>query len=75
MTMNLKPRNFPGSSFGTASSSSVTATAKVDVEQFTEQAFIRLRGREMALRVESSDTGVQWKLGVPRIEVRPDGKR
>ena len=75
VTMKLKPRNFPGSSFGTESSSSVTATTKVDVEQFTEQAFIRLRGREMALRIESSDTGVQWKLGVPRIEVRPDGRR
>ena len=75
VTMKLKPRNFPGSSFGTASSSSVTATTKVDVEQFTEQAFVRLRGREIALRVESSDTGVQWKLGVPRIEVRPDGRR
>ena len=75
VTMKLKPRNFPGSSFGTESSSSVTATTKVDVEQFTEQAFVRLRGREMALRVESSDTGVQWRLGAPRIEVRPDGRR
>ena len=73
--MNLKPRNFPGSAFGTASSSSVTATTTVDVEQFTEQAFVRLRSRELALRIESTATGVQWRLGAPRIEVRPDGKR
>ena len=73
--MNLKPRNFPGSAFGTSSSSTVTATTKVDVEEFTKQAFVRLRGREMALRVESTETGVQWRLGAPRIEVRPDGRR
>jgi len=74
-TFSLKPRNFPGSAFGSASSSSVTATQTVDVEQFTDQAFVRLRGRELAVRIESSGEGVFWRLGAPRIDIRPDGRR
>jgi hypothetical protein len=29
----------------------------------------------MALKVQSTDLGVQWQLGNPRIDARPDGKR
>lgn len=74
-TMTLKPRNFPGENYGTSGSGAVTASQVVDVEQFTTQAFIRLRGRAMAFRVESSGSGVHWRLGAPRIEVRADGRR
>tara|TARA_R110002110_G_scaffold214242_3_gene427855 strand:+ start:1212 stop:3533 length:2322 start_codon:yes stop_codon:yes gene_type:complete len=74
-TFSFSPRNFPGNSFGTSSSSTVTASQTVDVEQFTDQAFIRLRGREMAVKVQSTGTGVFWRLGAPRIDVRPDGRR
>ena len=75
----IRPRNFPGSAyealtmrghFGTA-----TATKTVDVQEYTEQLFLSARGRQMALRVESSGTNIAWKLGVPRIDVRPDGRR
>ena len=75
VSFSLKPRDFPGSAFGTSDSASVTATQVVDVEQFTDQAFVRLRSREMAVRLESSDTGVFWRLGAPRIDVRSDGRR
>tara|TARA_R110002110_G_C13369085_1_gene710145 strand:- start:638 stop:1315 length:678 start_codon:yes stop_codon:yes gene_type:complete len=75
VTMTLKPRNFPGQDYGTSGSGAVTASQIVDVEQFTEQAFVRLRGRAMAFRIESSGAGVHWRLGRPRIEVRPDGQR
>ena len=75
VSFSLKPRDFPGSAFGTSDSASVTATQVVDVEQFTDQAFVRLRSREMAVRLESSDTGVFWGLGAPRIDVRSDGRR
>jgi len=74
-TFSFAPRNFPGDAFGSGSSSSVTATQTVDVEQFTDQAFIRLRGREMSVKVESTGDGVFWRLGAPRIDVRPDGRR
>jgi len=29
----------------------------------------------MALRVQSEALGVQWQLGAPRLDVRPDGRR
>ena len=74
-TMTLKPRNFPGEDYGTSGSGTMTASQVVDVEQFTTQAFVRLRGRAMAFRVESSGSGIHWRLGVPRIEVRADGRR
>ena len=71
----LKPRNFSGSAFGTADTSTITGTKMVDVQEFTKQAFVRVRGRQTAFRVESSGTNIAWKLGVPRIDIRPDGRK
>jgi hypothetical protein len=71
----LKPRNFPGSAFGTSDTSEITGTKMVDVQEFTEQSFVRVRGRQVAFRVESSGTNIAWKLGVPRIDIRPDGRK
>ena len=71
----LKPRNFLGSGFGTSDTSTITATKTVDVQEFTEQAFVRIRSRQMAFRVESSGTNIAWKLGASRIDLRPDGQR
>jgi hypothetical protein len=53
----------------------VTRTATVPVEQYTEQVFIRARARQMGFKVSSTELGVQWQLGAPRIDGRPDGKR
>ena len=75
VSFSLKPRNFPGSGFGTSATSNITATKTVDVQEYTEQAFVRIRSRQMALRVESSATNIAWKLGSPRIDVRPDGRK
>jgi len=36
---------------------------------------VRIRGRQMAFRISSTDLGTQWQLGSPRIDVRPDGRR
>ena len=77
-TFTLKTRNFPGGSYLQTSDSSVARTAQETstvVEQFTNQANIRLRGRSFALRVASTDTEIGWRLGSPRIEVRQDGRR
>jgi len=74
-TMILKVRNFPGGNYLDSNSNSVTKTASVPVEQFTEQVFVRLRGRSFAFRIESQDTGVAWRLGSPRVDIRPDGRR
>ena len=74
-TLTLKARNFPGANFDQSEASGVTATQTVDVEQFTTQSNVRLRGRAIAVRLESSEVGTQWRFGVPMIEVRPDGRR
>mgnify|MGYP003630437969 FL=1 len=74
-TMTLKVRNFPGGNYLDSNSNSVAKTASIPVEQFTEQVFVRLRGRSFAFRIESGDTGVAWRLGSPRVDIRPDGSR
>ena len=71
----MKARNFPGGDYLQDDDSTVTKTSSVPVEQFTNQAYVRLRGRSMALRVESTETGVAWRLGSPRMDVRQDGRR
>lgn len=73
--MTLKARNFPGGNYLQSDASGISRTAIIPVEQFTNQAFVRLRGRSIALRVESSTTGVGWRLGSCRIDLRPDGRR
>ena len=75
MNLVLKARNFPGTNYHTTQSSAVTRSATVPVEQFTDQAHVRLRGRSLALRAESSTLGVKWRLGSPRIDIRKDGRR
>jgi len=35
----------------------------------------RIRGRQMAFRIESTDTGDYWKYGSTRIDQRTDGTR
>jgi hypothetical protein len=74
-TFTMKARNFPGGNFLEEDAENVTKTASSPVEQFTNQLYMRLRGRSMALRVESSNTGVGWRLGSPRVDVREDGRR
>jgi hypothetical protein len=73
--MTLKTRNFPGGAYLQSTDKDIVKTASVPVEQFTDQVHVRLRGRSFALRVESDETGVGWRLGSPRIDVRADGRR
>ena len=74
-TLSLKARNFPGGNYLQSDSTDISKTATVPVEQFTNDAFNRLRGRSFALRVESTETGISWRLGSPRVDIRPDGRR
>jgi len=71
----LQTRNYPGGPYLQTSTDAVTRTATVPVEQFTNQVNLRLRGRSFALKIASSDTGVAWRLGSPRVDIRPDGRR
>lgn len=71
----MKSRDFSGENYSTTASGTVTRSVASPVEQYTEQVFVRERGRQMALRVESNATGVKWRVGLPRLEVQPDGRR
>lgn len=71
----LKTQDKPGSSLESGSSSQVSQSATIPVETFTEEAHVRLRGRSLIVRIESSSLGTNWRLGVPRIDVRTDGQR
>lgn len=74
-TFTLKARNFPGADFNNTSSSDAIRTQESPVEEYTDQLFLRVRGRSFALRVESEALGSKWKLGSPRIDLRQDGRR
>ena len=73
--MTMRPRNFPGSNYKTTNNPSVTRSTTVPIEQYTDQVFIRARARQMGFKIQSEDLNVQWQLGTPRLDGRPDGKR
>ena len=81
VTMTLIPMQNSGSGYnspqatGGSNIATVTRTATAPIEQFTGQVFIRLRGRQLIFQIEGNQLGLQWQLGTPRIEVKPDGKR
>jgi hypothetical protein len=81
VTMTLKPRQNPGANYSAAATPTVTSTQNYQaqrnytVQQFTQIVYVRVRGRQMAFRISSDGLGVQWQLGVPSIDLRPDGRR
>ncbi len=81
VTITLKPRQNPGAAYNTSATPTVTSTQNYQgqrnytVQQFTEIVYVRVRGRQMAFKISSDDLGVQWQLGVPSLDIRPDGRR
>lgn len=73
--MTMRPRNFPGSNYITTNEPDVDRSTTVPVEQYTEQVFIRARARQMGFKIQSDELNVQWQLGAPRLDARPDGRR
>lgn len=71
----LKAQDYSGSNFSQTRNNNTTLTATVPVSQFTDQTYFRIRGRMLTLRLQSTGVGVAWRMGVPRIDVRPDGRR
>ena len=81
VTMTVKPRQNSGTPYGAADSPGVTSSDNYsikgvyNIQQFTGQVYTRLRGRQMAFRIESNSLGVAWQLGTCRLDLRPDGRR
>ena len=71
----IRSRDFGGDNFTESPSDSAIRTATSPVEQYTDKIDLRARGRQMSIRVENTATEVKWRLGAPRIDVRPDGRR
>ena len=71
----FQTRRFPGSAYDQTTVSDIIRSSTVPVEQYTDQVRLRMRGRSFALKIESDNTGVEWRLGTPRVELRPDGRR
>jgi hypothetical protein len=81
LDFGLRPRQNPGNPYGQGDSPAVISANNYNiqrtynVQQFTPQVYVRLRARQMAFRVESNGLGVAWQLGIPRIDLQPNGKR
>ena len=73
VTFAIRSRNFPGSSFNTPDD--FEPVLETSADQYTEQIFMRVRARQIALKISSEGFGVQWQLGTPRVDGRTDGKR
>ena len=73
-------RNFPGAASSTTDAASATllrdvTTSTATVDQYTDQVFVRARGRQMNFKIGSTGVGVQWQLGSPRVDFKIDGRR
>jgi hypothetical protein len=66
-TFTTAVRNFQQGNFTSTSTNTFTTS--------TEQFFLRLRGRQMTIKTESTGAGVTWRLGTQRYDLRPDGRR
>jgi len=81
VTMTLYPLQNSGSGYnnplseGGSAYATVSRPTNVTVEQYTGTIFVRVRGRQMAFKVENNNLGDQWQLGAPRIDIRKDGRR
>ncbi len=81
VTMTLIPMQNSGSGYNDPISSggnpdaTVVRTSTSVIEQFTGQVFVRVRGRQMIMQVESNQIGCAWQLGSPRIDIKLDGRR
>ena len=81
VNLSVRPRQDSGTNYGVGNSPAVTSgnnfalSRNYVVQLFTGQVYTRIRGRQMAFKIESTDIGVAWQLGATRIDVRPDGRR
>ena len=71
--LTVTSKKYPGQA--TQSSDARTVTKTFTVDEFTEQVWVRLRGRSMRVKVSSDGEGACWLLGDLRANIRPDGKQ
>lgn len=74
VTLTLAGRRDPGSAPMSSPAQGVVQTSSAPLSQWTPEVYVRIRGRQMNFRLDSTAVGVQWQMGTPRINVRPDGR-
>jgi len=81
VTMTLYPLLNSGSGYlvpaseGGTNYATVSKAQTVNVEAYSGQVLVRVRGRQMAFKVSSDQLNQTWQLGAPRIDIKPDGRR
>ena len=75
VNITLDVKNAPDGTYLVSQTDAFVKTQSVPVDSRTEQLYFRLRGRQMRFKIQSNDTGVTWRLGSPRLDLRPDGRR
>ena len=78
--MSVAVTKFPGAATSTTDVAGATLTRGVTtstatIDQYTNQVFIRARGRQMNFKISSNTVGTQWQLGEARVDAQPDGLR
>jgi len=74
--VTMKARDFPGQAYRADMTNNVTRTVETPVEAYTTEVWMRLRGRQIAIKTALPTTaGSAWQIGMPRISVRTDGRR
>ena len=75
VTFTLQGYDKPGQGGQDSVNGTVTKEVSDTVEKYTDELFLRLRGRSFSVKIQNTGTGTQWRLGIPRVDVRPDGRR
>jgi len=77
--MTVGVRNFPGAANNQSDVEGLTLTRDVittaTINTYTNQVFVRARGRQLNFKIASDTLGVQWELGSTRVDFKPDGRR
>lgn len=71
----LETMDKPGGGLDDSTSSQVTRSVILPVEEFTDDLHVRIRGRSVSLKIQGGTAGTLWRLGIPRIDIRTDGQR
>jgi hypothetical protein len=73
--ITLDVKNAPDGTYSDSQTDAFVKTQAAAVNARTEQLFFRLRGRQMRFKIGSDELEVTWRLGSPRVDIRPDGRR
>jgi hypothetical protein len=78
--MSVAITKFPGAATSVSDVGGVPLTRNVvttagTISQYTNEVFLRARGRQISFKITSDTLGTQWQLGDTRLDAKPDGLR